>query len=299
MRHLGSLLLSLVLTAAWYVVLGLGLSQYFVKTAGEPGLTDKLVLAVAVLVAGALYGLTLLLRLSPLGLVISGLLLVILGFWRFFDATGKGPFAYLPTHIGSFPSSLTLPVEIAAFAGVPLLMTVFSPRRWRRYANPQPVASAYSANPPVPVNAPAGGYPPPGGYAAPGYGTPAADPYASPVSTPPADPYAAPVSPAGSGPDGTRMLPGQSSYQPSSGGPSYPPSSGGPSYPPPSSGAYPPPAGGPSYPPSGGPSYPPSGGAYPPPAGGPAYPPPASTPNPLWPGSPSSGDNDGDATRPI
>ncbi|HWB36449.1 MAG TPA: hypothetical protein VHA75_10545, partial [Rugosimonospora sp.] len=206
MRHLGSLLLSLVLTAAWYVVLGLGLSQ-FTKHALDVRLVDKLVLALAFLVAGVLYGLTVLLRLSPVGLVISGLALAVLGFWSLFDIGGEGPFTILPTGIGGFHNSLVLPVDYAAFAAIPLLLTVFSPRRWRRYATPQ----AAPLNPPVPVPgaAPAGGYPPPGAYGSPA----ASSPYGTPVSVPPADPYGSPVSPAGApaGPEGTRLLPGAGS----------------------------------------------------------------------------------------
>jgi hypothetical protein len=300
MRHLGSLLLTLVLTAAWYVLLGVGLSRFVMHGAFQGTSGPKALLAVLLLLAAGLYSATLLPRLSPVGPVLVGLLLIALGLWALLVTGQHAASEVLPKALFGQRYALELPADygIAAFAGVPLLLTALSLRRWRRYANPQP--AAYPANPPVPVPLapPSGGYPAPGGYPPPaGY----------PVPTPPVDPYASPVSPANAGPDGTRVMPAQYSTgapnysTPSSGAPSYstpssgapnyaapnytPPSSGAPNYSAPSSGApsYSAPSSGASgyaAPVSGAPNYPgPSSGApsYPTPSSGaPTYPTPSS-----------------------
>jgi hypothetical protein len=283
MRHLGSLLLSLVLTALWYLVLGFGYSRYLFHGHGK--IENKLLLGSAILVAGAIYGLLLLLRLSPVGLVPVGLALLALGMWTLFGAPDNTPFDHLPKSVFGQRGVLSIPIDYATFAGVPMVLTVFSPRRWRRYANPRPAANAYSPTPPVPLTPPPGGYPPPafGGAPTPPppFGGVPVDPFASPVE---------PVSPGGSGPDGTRVMPGPAS--PVSGG-GYPAAGSGyssPSYPAPLTPSYPPPA-----PASPGYSYPPSSTpSSAPPA------PPANSPSPLWPSGPGSTQRDDpDATRPI
>ena len=283
MRHLGSLLLSIVLTVAWYLILGLAYSRYLLGHDGE--WTGKLIIAGGLLIAAGLYSILILTRLSPVGLVLVGLALLVLSMWAVFGAPDNTPFDHLPKSVFGQKAVLSLPFEFAAFAAVPMVLTVFSPRRWRKYANPRPAANAYSPTPPVPLTPPPGGYPPPPQYGGqPSYGSPV-DPFGGPV-----DPVS-PVSPGGSGPDGTRVLPGPASPTSGSG---YPPPAGGPAYPPPSSGsAYPSPSL-PSYPPPASPSY-----GFPPPSTPTSTPPGSSSPPPpLWPSGPGTR-NDPDATRPI
>ena len=156
MRHLGSLLLSLFLTVAWYLVIGLSAS--YAATSDNGRTTKELILGAGLLVGAALFGLLLLLRLSPVGLVVTGLLLLVLGLWTLF-ATDRGPFEYLPTSLFGQRGAVSYPVQFAVFASVPMLMTVFSPRRWRRYPDAKPVAetvSVVSLPPRVQTTVPAG-----------------------------------------------------------------------------------------------------------------------------------------------
>jgi len=168
MRHLGSLALSVLLTAVLYVLVGIGISKWVesARSDGTHSLANAAVVLLAFLGAAALYGLLLLLRLSPVGLVLAGLMLLILGAWAML-ASGAGPFHYLPRNIGGFTLALSYPAYngYALFLAVPLLMTMLSPRRWRRYAQPRPAAVPAAV---APYPAPAGGYPPPPGPAYPG-----------------------------------------------------------------------------------------------------------------------------------
>jgi hypothetical protein len=283
MRHLGSLLLSLLVTAMWVVVLGLGMSRFAGKGGYDAPTGWKLFFVAMLLLAAGLYALLLLTRLSPLGPVLVGLALVGVGLWDLLVTGPNAAFRVLPTDLFGEHFALQLPVHsgLTTFAAVPMILTIFSPRRWRRYADRLTGPTPYSATPPVPVPlAPvSGGYPPP------------------------ADPFARPVSPAGTGPEGTHVLPGPGSVSSpplSPAAPSYPPPSSypAPSYPAPSSGApsYPAPSSGaPSYsaPSYSAPSYSAPSYSYPAPT------PPPTGPAPVWPSAPNPTPDDPEATRPL
>jgi hypothetical protein len=217
MRHLGSLVLSLIAGALIYVLLGVTFAKWG-EALGESGGSkygDVAISIAAALVAGGLYALLVLVRLSPLGLVLLGLLYYVVAFWSFF---GQSSFAdIMPNNIAGVENAgLIAAGPDLLLIGTPLLATIFSPRRWRRWGSaPAAVAPAPGYSPP-PV-AP-GGYqaPPPvaaGGFGAPNYGPPATTPsyappapntpsYASPTSGSPysAPPYS-PVSPAYGSPE--------------------------------------------------------------------------------------------------
>jgi hypothetical protein len=183
MRHLGSLGLCLVLVPVTYLLVGISgakFSEAVINNSGSKHYTALAVCILAALAAGTLYGLLVLARLSPVGLVLGGLALIGVGFWSMFDLTG---------FLRTMPNSV-LGVRNAAIGGpmllvlsVPLLMTVFSPRRWRRWGS-APAAVA-----------PSPGYAPP--PTVPSYGSTPYSSYGSPEPSSPAGSYAAPGSPVG------------------------------------------------------------------------------------------------------
>jgi hypothetical protein len=292
MRHLGSIVLSLFLTALVYVLTGVGLANWALALSSGGTSEDyvKLGMALAALgVAGVLYGVLTLTRLSPLGPVLSGLALFGLAMWAalaFNSYTDTMPSRILGVDGTDFAAAGS---GAAALLAVPLIATVLSPRRWRRWANP-PAAV------PAPGYAPAG-YGAPAAPAAPYPGQPAAPAYGAPYPTSPAGPsapqspspaYAAPGYPAQ--PDKTSVM-----TAPASPAAGYPPPGPAASYgqgapygqPAPAYGA------GPAYPPPAAPSSAPPAPSGPPPSSGPpAYGTPTSAPpayGPQQPGAPSSG----------
>jgi hypothetical protein len=143
MRHLGSIVLSLLLAPIIYALTGIGL----VKMSGVPrhlSTSDYATLSIglaALVGAGLVYSVLVMTRLSPLGPVLAGL--------GFLAMTG-----WYVGNRGSFTrtiSSDALGVRGAAWApagavtvllAVPLLVTIVSPRRWRRWANPPAAVAA-------------------------------------------------------------------------------------------------------------------------------------------------------------
>jgi hypothetical protein len=164
MRHLGSIVLSLVLAAITYLLTGIGL----VKMAeamfrhGTSKYTALGAALLALLVAGLLYSVLTLARLSPLGPVLSGLALFSITMWAIF-ATGSFQRTMPNSVLGVSGAPLVPAGGIAALLAVPLLATIVSPRRWRRYANQGATVAAYSAAP---------AYSPYPQSAAPNYGPP-------------------------------------------------------------------------------------------------------------------------------
>jgi hypothetical protein len=161
MRHLLSLLLGLVLAPIVYVCAGFSAAWFAqAATQGDTDIVKALLGLAAALVAGALYAVLVMARLSPVGPVLAGLLYLGVGGWAIADQRGFD---------GAVPGTLlavngvlhaAVPFGTSLLA-VPLLATIFSPRRWRRTAHP--VATSVDAGPV---------YPPAPGSAAPTYGTP-------------------------------------------------------------------------------------------------------------------------------
>jgi hypothetical protein len=184
MRHLGSLVLSVVLGPVIWLLTGLGLAEYaqgrtdFGELRGETAVGVLLLL-----LAGALYTVLVSARLSPVGPAIVGVAFLGLALWNTVDRSSF--FEALPRDLLGQGFAAGFPAEGFAFvlAG-PLLATVVSPRRWRRLDRPAAVVGygqqpGYAAPPGFPGAAPA--YPQPG--AAPGVpqsGHPAAGGFAQP-----------------------------------------------------------------------------------------------------------------------
>ncbi len=196
MRHLWSLALSLVLTPLIYISAGLSA----VKFDGANGLEASAVVGLlAAFVAGALYALLVMGRLSPVGPIVAGLVYLGVTLWAVLNRDGFE--SVIPADLLGEEGVLHVPVGMGtALLAAPLLLTVFSPGRWRGSATPAtpsydaaPVyadvassaAPTYAAS--VPSAAPT--YVAPGAsvssaptYAAPSY---AATTYEPPVYTPP------------------------------------------------------------------------------------------------------------------
>ncbi len=177
MRHLASIVLSIVLAPVIYVLTGIGLVK--VLTAFEPGnahLTAASGLGLlALLAAGALYAVLAQARLSPLGPFLAGLAFLGIGLWAVITPSST---AKLPQSVFGIAEVAQQPLlGMTVLLAVPLMLTILSPYRWRRYAQPRPAAPAYPFN-----------YAPPPPYPSPG-----------PASAPPApapEPAPAPASPA-------------------------------------------------------------------------------------------------------
>jgi hypothetical protein len=189
MRHLGSLLLSVILAPVIWLLTGYGLSEYLTDRGRGDDLRWELAFGgAALLAAGVCYALLILPRLSPVGPVLAGLAFLGMVVWSTLDPYGS----YLNTgldEILGIANPLPYPAEgFAALLAVPLLATIFSPRRWRRYDR---VPALYAGQPThhaenqagFPTGSPP--FPPPDPYGAPGPYPPAWQPPQPPPVTRP------------------------------------------------------------------------------------------------------------------
>jgi hypothetical protein len=144
MRHLLSFVLSLIL--APLIFLSAGYAQVKWTEQADASWQPALFALPAVLVAGLVYAVLVLTRLSPVGLFLAGLAFFGLGMWSLFDANSLQDL--MPNRFLGVDGLLDAPVAgfgpAFAILGMPLLLTVFSPRRWRRYPNGAPAGLAYS-----------------------------------------------------------------------------------------------------------------------------------------------------------
>jgi hypothetical protein len=204
MRHLISLVLGVILAPVIYVLAGIANSKLFEHFVDNRN--DFLTLAiglVCILAAGGLYSVLVLARLSPVGTVLAGLILFIPSMWVLFDATGFD--RLLPAKFLGVPGALQNGAgPMFLLAAVPLLATVFSPRRWRSSAQPS-AAAVFNAAPAyatqattaAPLYQPAGSYPTQAyqattpaspTYTPPSYTTPSYSPAETTITAPRWDP---------------------------------------------------------------------------------------------------------------
>jgi hypothetical protein len=222
MRHLGSIVLSLLLAPIVYALTGIGL----VKMIDVPRHLSghdyaTLGIGVAALVgAGLAYALLVMTRLSPIGPVLAGL--GFLGMTGWYVGNRSSFTRIIPENLLGVRGALWAPAgTVAVLLAVPLLVTIVSPRRWRRWANPPAAVAAPGYTPPaVPGDEPA--YPGAPQYS-PSYPTSPAYPgspaysaapayqssgYQAPTSGAPAPGYTAPTSsPPAQSSDATTPLP--------------------------------------------------------------------------------------------
>lgn len=159
MRHLGSIVLSLLLAPIVYALTGIGL----VKMAGIPRHLSghdymTLGIGVAALIgAGLAYALLVMARLSPLGPVLAGL--GFLGMTAWYIGNRSSFTRIIPENLLGVRGALWAPASaVAVLLAVPVLATIVSPRRWRRWANPPAAVAAPGYTPPA-VTGDESGYP--------------------------------------------------------------------------------------------------------------------------------------------
>src|SRR2546430_649777 len=154
MRHLGSIVLSFVLASLVYVAAGVGMSKMFqaeLERGGPVNRLDAGAMAVGVLlllVAGALYTLLAMPRISPLGPVLVGLTFIGIQVWSLVAPSGF--VKLMPRSVFGVRAALDAPVEfgLTLFLAVPLLATIVSPRRWSGGKKPA-VPAPYAPAPPL------------------------------------------------------------------------------------------------------------------------------------------------------
>jgi hypothetical protein len=147
MRHLWSLLLALGLTPLIYAAAGV--SAVRLADARELGTSAGIGLG-AGLVAGGLYALLVMVRLSPVGPVVAGLTYLGVTVWALLDRGGFT--SVIPADLFGENGALHRPIGMGtALLAAPLILTVISARRWRG-ANASP--TGYDAAPTYPASMP-------------------------------------------------------------------------------------------------------------------------------------------------
>lgn len=214
MRHLGSLVLSLFLGSLSFVLLCVSGAKWYLiaATFGSSSSTTShwtavLIALVTALGAGVALAPLVLARLSPVGPVLVGLAYAVVSLWGLFAPENYSKTVPASSFgvAGVWYSAATSPILL--IAAIPLLATILSPRRWRRWGNaPAAVAPAPGyAPPPVMPGGPT--YPTSG---APGYPVSGAPGYPSATSGAPSYPGATSGAPSYAPPN----TPGTSGYAP-------------------------------------------------------------------------------------
>jgi hypothetical protein len=145
MRHLLSFVLSLILAPLIFITSGYAQAKWTEQA--DAAWQPALYALPAIVVAGLLYSVLVLVRLSPVGTFLAGLAFFGLGMWSLFAATSLQDL--MPSRFLGVDGLLQAPITgfgpAFAILGMPLMLTVFSLRRWRRYPNGAPAADlAYS-----------------------------------------------------------------------------------------------------------------------------------------------------------
>lgn len=155
MRHIGSLFLALLLAPLVLPLAGRGLVGLAeaAEVTQESGQTDHFGIvasASAVGLAGLIFGILTMTRISPLGPTLAGLGYLAVGSWALSDpadflARVRGDL------IGLTDAEVILAARMALLLAVPLLLSCFLPRRWRRQERPGAVGveGAARAEPPT------------------------------------------------------------------------------------------------------------------------------------------------------
>jgi hypothetical protein len=133
MRHLGSIVLSMILAPLIYVLGGVGIAKFAKAIDGRtaPDFVPAILSLGALLLAGVLYAILTMTRVSPLGPVLAGVGFLAVGFWALADPATLGD--TLPQDVlGVRDAGILAAGPLALLISVPLLATIVSPRRWRR-----------------------------------------------------------------------------------------------------------------------------------------------------------------------
>jgi hypothetical protein len=159
MRHIGSIVLSIIFAPVIYILTGVGMVKFGSNTgavlAGQS--TDWTAVGIgtgALVVAGALWAVLTMVRISPLGPLLAGLMFIGMQVWALLDLTD------LISTLGSSVMGVSHAAEEplngpALVMAISMLATIFSPRRWRSKEQATMAASAYpttyNAGPSYPV----------------------------------------------------------------------------------------------------------------------------------------------------
>lgn len=152
MRHLGSIALAIVLTPLIYVLAGIGEIKFATNgamtAAGQS--TDWTAIGIgvgAIVIAGGLYALLVMARISPLGPVVSALALIGVSGWA---VLAQSSLVKLLGHsVFGISGAAEAPLSgLALLLAVPLVITIASPRRWRSKDKPA-VATYVPATTPI------------------------------------------------------------------------------------------------------------------------------------------------------
>ena len=148
MRHLWSLLLALGLTPLIYAIAGVSA----VRLADARGLNAEAGIGLAAgLVAGGLYALLVMVRLSPVGPVVAGLAYLGVTIWALLSRDSFT--STIPADLFGESGALHRPVGMGtALLAAPLILTVFSSDRWR--GGPKRAPDTYDAAPTYPASVP-------------------------------------------------------------------------------------------------------------------------------------------------
>jgi hypothetical protein len=139
MRHLLSVLLSLVLAPLVYVASGFSAVKFGEANAsGQIDIGPAALGLAAAIAAGGLYALLVMARLSPIGPALAGLLYLGVTLWALLSRDSF--INVVPSDLFGAAGALHAPIGAGTtLLSVPLLLTVVSARRWRRTTEPAPV----------------------------------------------------------------------------------------------------------------------------------------------------------------
>lgn len=154
MRHLGSLVLAGVVAPSVYLLAGRGLVRFSDGVADPSDWFTGVGAGVTLGLAGALYALLVVVRLSPVGPVLAGLGYLATAVWALTDPAEFA--ALVPSGVVDYGApELTAAAGVGPLLAVPLLLTAFSPRRWRGRDRAAPDADGMLAAPAYPRPDPA------------------------------------------------------------------------------------------------------------------------------------------------
>lgn len=150
MRHLGSIVLAIIFAPLIYVLAGVGEVKFVLGTATDSTDWNAVGIGIgALVVAGGLYSVLVMARISPLGPFIAAALFVAAELWSVFDQAGL--VKLFGTSVLGVHNAQEAPLTgIALFMAVPLIITIVSPRRWhsneKAVVVPADAAPAYSTS---------------------------------------------------------------------------------------------------------------------------------------------------------
>ncbi len=153
MRHLGSIVLSLILAPLIYLLIGVGaanaatamLSANLAPDYGKAGGA-----LLALLVAALLYTLLVLTPISPAGPLLAGVAFLAVSVWVLFDTLSFVRLVLLKIQHLPGSAGITPAGPYLLLLAVPLLVTALAPRRWQSEGSASAPARTPRAYPPPP-----------------------------------------------------------------------------------------------------------------------------------------------------